>query len=98
MRRLTTRGWNRLRKGFDLPRASKFQDEEEFWAWARQQGGAFQLAAYLIVGMLGGGEWDFEGFDRLHENAHPVRMAWSLDPVRKAMIADFLKHTNDYMR
>ena len=62
------------------------------------QGDAFRLAAYLIVGMLGGGESDFKGFNRIAKNAHPVRMAWALDDKRKAMIADFLVKSRVFMK
>lgn len=97
MRYLTQAGWDRLHEGFSIREPLRFKTETEFWEWARHQGGAFRLAAYLIVGMLGGGEWDFPGFNEIRDDAHPVRMAWSLDAIRKEMICDFLTTPGVYM-
>lgn len=96
VRKLTPLGWQRLQDGFsgEAPTGG----EGEFWCWATEQGEAFQLAAYLIVGMLGGCESEFPGFNAIRADCHPVRMAWSLDDIRKALISDFLLHTNTYMR
>jgi len=95
MRHLTEEGWDRIAEGFE--REFPAQDEEEFWAWAMRQGSAFKLAAYLIIGMLDGDEGDFPGFANLKEKTHPVSMAWNLDAVRRAMIADFLLDPQTYM-
>lgn len=97
MRYLTPLGWERLKNGFE-DKSLPLGDETQFWTWAMAQGDAFRLAAYLIVGMLGGGESSFKGFNRIAKNAHPVRMAWALDDRRKAIIADFLMNSSDFMK
>lgn len=97
MRTFTPLGWQRLYQGFagSLP---PLRDEAAFWDWAMEQGSAFRLAAYLLVGMLGGGESDFPGFDEVRADSHPVRLAWALDDTRRALIADFLLNPRTYMR
>lgn len=97
MRTLTPTGWQRLNQGFagSLP---PLGDESTFWAWAVGQGGGFRLAACLIIGMLGGGESDFPGFDEVRADSHPVRLAWALDDTRRALIADFLLNPRTYMQ
>lgn len=73
-------------------------DELAFWNWAKTQGSGFQLAAYLIIGMLSGDEDDCPGFNKVHADFLPVRMAWSLDDVRRLMIADFLLDPFSYIK
>ena len=97
MRTLTPFGWQRLQQGF-AGSHPPLGDEQAFWAWAMEQGSAFGLAAYLIIGMLGGGETDFPGFDELRADSHPVRMAWALDDTRRALVADFLLNPRTYMK
>lgn len=96
MRRLTPEGWQRITTGF----GENFPNhrEETFWTWAIEQGSAFQLAAFLIIGMLGGEEMDFPGLGEQQRMAHPVRMAWSLDDMRREMIADLLREPRRYMQ
>lgn len=96
MRKLTPLGWKRLQVGFsgEAPTGC----ERELWTWAMRQGGGFQLAAYLVIGMLGGDEDEFPGFNRIKGNSHPVRMAWSLDDVRRALVSDFLLRPGSYMQ
>ncbi len=97
MRHLTPLGWQCVHQGFGLKNTSPFTDEKDFWAWAVQQGSGFRLAAYLIIGMLGGNEEEFPGFDNIRADAHPVRMAWTLDRVRRSMISEFLLEPAAYI-
>ena len=96
MRILTPHGWQRLQAGFSGE--APIGRESEFWEWATTQGSAFQLAAYLVIGMLGGDEDDFPGFNRIGAKAHPVRMAWSLDDIRRELISDFLLDPSSSMQ
>ena len=98
MRQLTEKGWSRLYMGFSLPSSQHFVTEIEFWSWAVRQGSGFRLAAYFLIGMLGGYEDEFPGFDEIRSEAHPVRLAWGLDDKVRSMIVDILAHPSDYMR
>lgn len=95
MRHLTDEGWARIIEGFE--RDFPVKTEEKFWAWVSHKGSGFQLAGYLIVGMLGGDEEGFPGFNQIQRKASPVAMAWNLDDTRRAMIADFLIEPRAYM-
>jgi hypothetical protein len=97
MHHLTSYGWQRVHQGFGYELTSRFANENDLWEWAMHQGSAFQLAAYLIIGMLGGCEADFPGFDNVRADSHPMRMAWTLDWDRRAMISDFLADPGLYM-
>jgi len=96
MRTLTELGWQRIKQGFGG--SAPLGDELAFWNWAITQGSGFQLAAYLIIGMLSGDEDECPGFNKVHADFHPVRMAWSLDDIRRHMIADFLLDPFSYIK
>jgi len=96
MRSLTEVGWQRINQGFDG--LAPLGNEQNLWEWAMTQGSGFQLAAYLIIGMLGGSEDECPGFNRIKADAHPVRFAWSLDSIRRGMISDFLADPFRYIK
>lgn len=98
MRRLTNEGWERVRRGLRLPQDATITTEDALWAWAIRQGAGVRLTAYLVFGMLGAEAPDFPGFREVHEEAHPVRFAWALDPIARAMVADFLVTPAAYMQ
>lgn len=96
MRSLTDLGWQRVNEGFEG--SAPIGDERAFWEWAMTQGGGFQLAAYLIIGMLSGNEDECPGFNKVLADSHPARMAWSLDEERRHMISDFLRDPFIYIK
>lgn len=98
MRRLTTEGWTRARRGLRVPAESPITTEEALWAWAMQQGESTRLVAYLLFGMLGAEGGDFPGFREAHAEAHPVRIAWALDYIERALVSDLVATPSAYMQ
>jgi|GEM_PF-6173118 len=98
MRHINDAGWDRIHRGFGIQDSHRFSSEGEFWSWAMRQGSSFRLAAYFLVGMLDGCESEFPGFDAIHSDAHPVRMAWALGDSVRTMVAEILASPSVFMR
>lgn len=96
MRHLTESGWARVMEGLALE--DHFASEADLWAWAKDQGSGFRLAVAFILGMLGADPWDFDGLNDELAQVRPVRLAFSMDETRRALVADFLLEPRAYVR
>ena len=87
-----------MRRGLRVPTDMPIATEEDLWTWAMRQGDATRLVAYLVFGMLGAEGADWPGWRTLRNEARPIRIAWALDHIERALIADMIVAPGAYMR